>query len=83
MNATQVAEKLEALITRAKAGVLIGGSAGVPVQSSKGFIGEYKVTVRINVGAETWYVVEGWDAKMNPIGYTGTDRNAALAQIDV
>lgn len=79
-NAT--AAKLATLIARAKNNVLIGGSAGLPVQSAKGVIADHMVTIRINIGAETWYIVSGWDGTGNPTGYTGTDQNEALALLN-
>jgi len=79
MTQNTPAAKLDNLIARAKDGNLVGSAAGLPVLTAKGLIADHMVTVRINVGAETWYIVSGSDGKGNPTGYTGTDQNKALA----
>lgn len=75
----ETAAKLAELIERSETNVLVGGAAGLPVQKATGIVNGLRVQVRVNIGAEAWFIITGSDAKANPIGYTGTDANEALA----
>jgi hypothetical protein len=77
MTTTEIREAFEALITQAKAGVLSSGSAGTPVQKAAKLINGFKVEVRINVGAETWWIVNTGIAS----GYVGTNYAEAIGTL--
>lgn len=77
MTTTEIREAFEALIAQAKAGVLVSGSAGTPVQKATKRINGRKVEVRINVGAETWWIVQTGIAA----GYVGTNYAEAVGTL--